>query len=64
MNDAYTAGTEDLEAIARRGARIEATPIERIDDHAGVVPQEGRAISVNGLFTKPRKLIVSSAAEQ
>lgn len=64
LNGAYTPTVEDLAAIARRGTQIEATPIARIDGHADVVLQDGRTISLNGLFTQPRTLLSSPVAEQ
>ena len=64
LNGAYTPTVEDLAAIARRGTQIEATPIARIDGHADVVLQDGRTISLNGLFTQPRTLLASPVAEQ
>lgn len=64
LNGAYTPSDEDLAAIARRGTQIEATRIERIDGHADVVLQDGRTVSLNGLFTQPRTLLASPVAEQ
>lgn len=64
LNGAYTPSNEDLAAIARRGTQIEATPIARIDGHADVVLQDGRTLTMNGLFTQPRTLLASPVAEQ
>nr|WP_315480021.1 NAD(P)/FAD-dependent oxidoreductase [uncultured Rhodoferax sp.] len=64
LNGAYTPSDEDLAAIARRGTQIEATRIARIDGVADVVLQDGRTITLNGLFTQPRTLLVSPVAEQ
>nr|WP_315495661.1 NAD(P)/FAD-dependent oxidoreductase [uncultured Rhodoferax sp.] len=64
LNGAYTPTVEDLAAIARRGTQIEATPIDRIDGHADVVLQDGRTLTLNGLFTQPRTQLASPVAEQ
>lgn len=64
LNGAYTPSAEDLAAIARRGTQVETTLIDRIDGHADVVLQDGRMISLNGLFTQPRTLLASPVAEQ
>jgi thioredoxin reductase len=64
LNGAYTPSDEDLAAIARRGTKIEATPIARIDGHADVVLQDGRTLRMNGLFTQPHTLLASPVAEQ
>ncbi|MDR7304735.1 NAD(P)/FAD-dependent oxidoreductase [Rhodoferax saidenbachensis] len=64
LNGAYTPSDDDLAAIARRGTQIEATPVARIEGHADVVLQDGRTVSLNGLFTQPRTLLASPVAEQ
>jgi thioredoxin reductase len=64
LNGAYIPSAEDLAAIARRGTQVETTLIDRIDGHADVVLQDGRMISLNGLFTQPRTLLASPVAEQ
>ena len=64
LNGTYSPSDEDLAAIARRGTQIEATPIDRIDGHADVVLQDGRTLTMNGLFTQPRTLLASPVAEQ
>ncbi|APW43404.1 NAD(P)/FAD-dependent oxidoreductase [Rhodoferax saidenbachensis] len=64
LNDAYTPSEEDLAAIARRGTQVEPVLISRIDGHADVVLQDGRTITLNGLFTQPRTLMSSPVAEQ
>nr|WP_315494696.1 NAD(P)/FAD-dependent oxidoreductase [uncultured Rhodoferax sp.] len=64
LNGAYTPSDDDLATIARRGTQIETTPIARIDGHADVVLQDGRTVSLNGLFTQPRTLLASPVAEQ
>lgn len=64
LNGAYAPSDEDLAAIARRGTQVEATPIAHIDGHADVVLQDGRTITLNGLFTQPRTLLASPVAEQ
>jgi thioredoxin reductase len=64
LNGAYTPSDDDLTAIARRGTQVEPVLIERIDGHADVVLQNGRTITLNGLFTQPRTLLASPVAEQ
>ncbi|CAM8650964.1 TrxB Thioredoxin reductase [Comamonadaceae bacterium] len=64
LNGAYTPSDEDMAAIARRGTQVEPVLIDRIDGHADVVLQDGRTLSMNGLFTQPRTLLASPVAEQ
>jgi thioredoxin reductase len=64
LNGAYTPSAEDLAAIARRGTQVEPVLINRIDGHADVVLQDGRTLTMNGLFTQPRTLMSSPIAEQ
>ncbi|MDH0866755.1 NAD(P)/FAD-dependent oxidoreductase [Mitsuaria sp. GD03876] len=64
LNGAYEPSAEDLDAFARRGTRVEPTPIARIDGFADVVLQDGRRLTMNGLFTQPRTQIVSPVAAQ
>ena len=54
MNGAYTPNADELAAITRRGTQIEAVLIARIDGVADVVLQDGRTLTMNGLFTQPR----------
>ena len=53
-----------LAAIARRGTQLEMVLIAQIDGVAGVVLQDGRTLTMNGLFTQPRTLLSSPIAEQ
>lgn len=64
LNGAYQPGDEDLAAFARRGTRIEATPIARIEGLADVVLTDGRRLAMNGLFAQPRTHLASPVAEQ
>jgi thioredoxin reductase len=64
LNDAYRPSDEDLAAFARRGTRVEAAPIVRIEGVADVVLADGRTLSMNGLFTQPRTHIASPIAAQ
>ena len=64
LNGAYTPSADDLAAIARRGTQVEPVLIDRIDGHADVVLQDGRTLTMNGLFTQPRTLMSSPIAEQ
>lgn len=61
---AHTPCDEDLAAIARRSTQIEAMPFERIDGHADVVLQDRSIVSLNGLITRPRRLMSSPIADQ
>ena len=64
LNGAYTPNEEELAALARRGTQVEATPIERIEGFADVLLQDGRRLSMNGLFTQPRTSLGSPVAQQ
>ena len=64
LNGAYQPGDEDLATFARRGTRIEATPIARIEGLADVVLTDGRRLAMNGLFAQPRTHLASPVAEQ
>ena len=64
LNGAYTPTEEDLAAIARRGTQVEPVLIDRIDGHADVVLEDGRTLSMNGLFTQPHTVMNSPIAEQ
>ncbi len=64
LNGAYTPTAEELAAITRRGTQVEPVLIERIDGHADVVLQDGRTLTMNGLFTQPHTLLSSPVAEQ
>jgi len=64
LNGAYTPSADELAAITRRGTQIETALISRVDGHADVVLQDGRTVSLNGLFTQPRTLLSSPIAEQ
>lgn len=64
LNGTYTPSEEDLTSVARSGTQIEAALIARIDGVADVVLQDGRTVSMNGLFTQPNTLLASPIAEQ
>ncbi len=64
LNEAYTPTEGQLAALARRGTRIEPTPIERIDGFADVILKDGRALPMSGLFTQPRRDMSSPVARQ
>lgn len=51
-------------AIARRGTQLEMVLIAQIDGVADVVLQDGRTLTMTGLFTQPRTLMSSLIAEQ
>ena len=64
LNGTYAPGDEELDAFARRGTRVEPTPIARIEGHADVVLQDGRTLTMSGLFTQPRTSLSSPIAAQ
>ena len=64
LNGAYTPTAEELAAITRRGTQVETVLIARIEGVADVVLQDGRTLTMNGLFTQPRTLMSSPIAEQ
>lgn len=64
LNGAWTPSAEEAAALARRGTRLEATPIERIEGFADVLLQDGRRLPMSGLFTQPRTHLASPIAEQ
>lgn len=64
LNGACNPTAEELTTLARRGTRVEATRIARIEGVADVVLVDGRVVSLNGLFTQPSTLIASPIAEQ
>lgn len=64
LNGAYQPGDEELDALARRGTLVEPTPIARIEGFADVVLQDGRKLTMNGLFTQPRTSPSSPVAAQ
>lgn len=62
LNGAYHPSEEDLAAFARRGTKVEAARIVRVEGVADVVLDDGRTVSLNGLFTQPRTHLASSLA--
>lgn len=64
LNDAYSPSEEDFAVFARRGTRVEAGRIARIEGLADVVMADGRTLSMNGLFTQPRSRLSSPVAAQ
>lgn len=64
LNGAYAPNDEERASLARRGTRIEATPVARIDGEADVVLADGRVQRMSGLFTQPRTAMASPVAEQ
>jgi thioredoxin reductase len=64
LNGAYRPTQEELAMFARRGTRVEATPIARIEGLADVVLTDGRTLAMNGLFAQPRTCLASPVAEQ
>jgi thioredoxin reductase len=64
LNGAFAPNEEERAAIARRGTQVESVLVERIDGFADVVLQDGRTLTMNGLFTQPRVLMASPIAQQ
>lgn len=64
LNDAYRPSGEELAGFIRRGTKVEAVPVVRIEGVADVVLADGRTLAMNGLFTQPRTHIASPVAEQ
>lgn len=64
LNDSYRPTDDDIAAFARRGTKVEAASIVRIEGVADVVLADGRTLSMNGLFTQPRTHIASPIAAQ
>lgn len=64
LNGAFAPDADELGALAARGARVEATPVLRIDGEADVVLADGRVLRMAGLFTQPRTALASPVAQQ
>ncbi|MFG5410441.1 NAD(P)/FAD-dependent oxidoreductase [Piscinibacter sakaiensis] len=64
LNGVEPPDPQQAAALARRGARIEPVPIQRIDGVADVLLADGRRLPMTGLFTQPRVLPASPLAEQ
>ena len=64
LNDAYRPTGDDMAAFARRGTKVEAARIVRIEGVADVVLADGRTLTMNGLFTQPHTHIASPVAVQ
>lgn len=64
LNGSWVPSAEEAAALARRGTRVEATPISRIEGFADVLLHDGRRLPMNGLFTQPRTQLASPIAQQ
>ena len=64
LNGVYAPSEADLADFARRGTKIEATPVLRIDGFADVVLADGRTFPMQGLFTQPSTSPASPVAQQ
>ncbi|RZJ12265.1 MAG: NAD(P)/FAD-dependent oxidoreductase [Rubrivivax sp.] len=64
LDGRYAPNEEELAALARRGTRVEATPISCIAGDADVVLADGRVLTMAGLFTQPRTRLASPIAQQ
>ncbi|WP_117190626.1 NAD(P)/FAD-dependent oxidoreductase [Rhizobium terrae] len=64
LNGVFEPDENAMKDLARRGAVIEATPIQAIEGHADVALLDGRRLSFAGLFTAPRTEIASPIPEQ
>ncbi|GGE53911.1 hypothetical protein GCM10007276_33760 [Agaricicola taiwanensis] len=65
LNGAFTPDEEQAAELKRRGAKVETTRIRRISgERADVELEDGRVISLCGLFTLTRTSMASPLAEQ
>lgn len=64
LNGVYAPSEADLADFARRGTKIEATPVLRIDGFADVLLADGRTFPMQGLFTQPSTSPASPVAQQ
>lgn len=64
LNGAFTPNDAQRAALARRGVTTEETPVARIDGAADVVLQDGRRLSMAGLFVMSRTSSASALAGQ
>lgn len=64
LNGAFAPNDAQRTALARRGVTIEATLVARIDGVADVVLEDGRRLSMAGLFVISRTSSASSLADQ
>lgn len=64
LNGVYAPSDEERAELARRGARVEATPVARITGEADVELADGRVLRMAGLFTQPRTSLASPVAVQ
>lgn len=64
LNGVYAPGDAELAELAKRGTRVEATPVVRIEGKADVVLADGRVLRMAGLFTQPSTSPASPVAEQ
>ncbi|UXH77565.1 NAD(P)/FAD-dependent oxidoreductase [Roseateles amylovorans] len=64
LNGAFHPSEDDLANFARRGTRVETTRIVRIDGVADIILEDGRRMSMRGLFTQPRTHMASPIAAQ
>lgn len=64
LNGVYAPSDEERAALARRGARVEATPVARVTGEADVELADGRMLRMAGLFTQPRTSMASPVAAQ
>ena len=64
LNGAFTPSQEQRAALASRGVTVEATPVTRIDGVADVVLEDGRRMSMAGLFVMSRTSSTSTLASQ
>lgn len=53
-NNAISLDAATREGLSARGVTIETTAIERLDDHADIVLEDGRRLSFAGMFTATR----------
>ncbi|RYY85123.1 MAG: NAD(P)/FAD-dependent oxidoreductase [Comamonadaceae bacterium] len=64
LNGGYVPDAQQRADLARRGTRIEATPVVQVEGVADVHLADGRTLAMAGLFTQPRTHLNGSLAEQ
>jgi thioredoxin reductase len=63
-NGAFEPDAEQLTQLRQRGVRVENVPVARVIGNADVMLNDGRVISLNGLFTMTHVSMASPLAEQ
>lgn len=64
LNGSFEPDAEQTAALISRGVSIEHTPVKRLAEAASVVLQDGRSVTLDGLFTICQTRMASPLAEQ